>query len=81
MIKETRNSGYIHQNELDNAFFQHDMSHRDVKDFPRRKASNEVLRNKAFNAATTSEVWWVSKRSCFNGLQRFCLERFLILPL
>ena len=31
-FKETRNSRYIHQNELDKACFQHDMAYEDFKD-------------------------------------------------
>ena len=31
-FKETRNSRYIHQNELDKACFQHDMGYEDFKD-------------------------------------------------
>ena len=38
-FKETGNSKYICQNELDKASFQHDMSYRDFKDLPRRTAA------------------------------------------
>ena len=34
-FKETGNSSYIHQNELDKGFFQHDMTYGDFKDLNR----------------------------------------------
>ena len=43
---------YIHQNDLDKAFFQHDMADGDFQLLPRRTACDEVLHNKAFNNAT-----------------------------
>ena len=50
-IKETLDSRYIYQNELDNNCFQHDMAHGDFKDSTRRTASDKILLNKAFNIA------------------------------
>ena len=50
-FKETGNSLYIYQDELDKACFQHDMHRGDFKDLTRRKASDEILRDKAFNIA------------------------------
>ena len=35
-IKETGDSRYIYQNELDKACFQHDMAYGDFKDLNRR---------------------------------------------
>ena len=49
--KETGNSRYIYQNELDKASFQHDMISGDFKDLTRRKASKKTLRDKTFNMA------------------------------
>ena len=49
--KETGNSRYIYQNELDKACFQHDMDCRDFKDLTRRTASDKILRDKTFNIA------------------------------
>ena len=37
------------QNELDKPCFQHDMAYGDFKDLTRRKASDRILRDKAFN--------------------------------
>ena len=48
-LKETGNSGYIYQNELDKACFQHDTTDGYSKDLPRRTVSDEVLRDKACN--------------------------------
>ena len=39
------------KNELDKACFQHDMAYRDLKDLAKRTATDEVLRDKAFNIA------------------------------
>ena len=41
-FKETGDSQYIYQNELDKAFFQHDMAHGDFKDFTRRIVSDKI---------------------------------------
>ena len=50
-FKETGDSLYIYQDELDKACFQHDMHRGDFKDLTRRKASDKILRDKAFNIA------------------------------
>ena len=50
-FKETADSQYIYQNELDKACFQHDMAYGDFKDLTRRIASDKILRDKAFNLA------------------------------
>ena len=50
-IKETGNSRYIYQNELDKACFQHDMAYGDFKDLNRRTFADKVLCDKAFNIA------------------------------
>ena len=52
-FKETRDKNYIYKNELNKACFQHDMAYGDFKDLARRKTSDKVLRDKAFNAAKT----------------------------
>ena len=49
IFKETGDSPYIYQNELDKACFQYDMAYGDFKDLSRRAASDEILRDKAFN--------------------------------
>ena len=60
-FKETGDTNYIYQNELDKACFQHDMSYGDFKDLARRIASDKVLRNKAFN---------IEKNLKYDGYQR-----------
>ena len=48
-FKETGNSWYIYQNELNKARYQHDMAYGDFKDLARRGASYKILHDKAFN--------------------------------
>ena len=48
-FKETGDSRYIYQKELDKACFQHDMACGDFKDLPRRTVLDQALRDKAFN--------------------------------
>ena len=50
-FKETGNSRYIYQNELDKVCFQHDMAYGDFKYLTRRTASDKLLRDKAFRIA------------------------------
>ena len=50
-FRETGDTNYIYKNKLDKACFQHDMAFGDFKDLARRKASDKVLRDKAFNIA------------------------------
>ena len=50
-IKETGDSRYIYENELDKACIQLDMSFGDFKDLNRRTIADKVLRDKAFNIA------------------------------
>ena len=50
-FKEIGNSQYIDDNQLDKAYFEHDMACRDFKDFARRTASFRILCVKAFNIA------------------------------
>ena len=58
--KETGDSRYIPQNELDKACFQHDMAYRDFKDLNRRTAADRVLRDKAYD---------IAKNQKYNGYQ------------
>ena len=43
-IKETGDSIYVHQNELDKACFQHDMAYGDFKNLNGRTFTDKVLR-------------------------------------
>ena len=53
-----QDSGYIYQNELDKACFQHEMTYGDFKDLTRRTASDKILRDKAFNIAKNLKYDW-----------------------
>ena len=57
-FKETGDSRYIYQNELDKACFQHDKASGDFKDLTRRTASDKILRDKAFNVDENSKYDW-----------------------
>ena len=50
-LKETVDSRYNYENELDKACFQHDMAYGDFKDLAKRTTSGKVLRDKAFSIA------------------------------
>ena len=58
-IKETGNSQYIYQNELNKSCFQHDMAYGDFKELPEKPASDIILHDKAFNIDLTSQpkIW------------------------
>ena len=59
-IKETGDSQYIYQNNLDKACFQHDMAYGDFKDVSRRTASDKILHGKAF---------YITKHPIYDGYQ------------
>ena len=48
---ETGDSWDIYKTKLDRACFQHVMTYRHFKDFPRKIAADKVLRDKASNIA------------------------------
>ena len=60
-FKETGDTSYIYKNELDKAYFQHDVAYGDFKDLKRRTASDKILRDKAFN---------IAKNPKYDGYQR-----------
>ena len=41
-FKETGDSNYIYKNELDKAYFQHDMAYGDFKDLARRTVFDKI---------------------------------------
>ena len=49
--QEIGDTNCIYKNELDEACFRHDIAYGDFKDLARRRASDKVLRDKAFNIA------------------------------
>ena len=60
-FKETGDSLYIYQNELDKACFQHDMAWEEFRDLTRRTAFDKILRDKAFD---------IAKNLKYDGYQR-----------
>ena len=60
-FKETGDSRYIYQSELNKACFQHDLAYGNFKDLARRTASGKILCDKAFD---------ISKNSKYDGYQR-----------
>ena len=59
--KETADSWYIYQNELDKACFQRYIAYGDCKDLTRRTAADKVFRDKTFN---------IAKNPKYDGYQR-----------
>ena len=60
-LKETGDSPYVYQSELDKVCFQHDMTYAEFKDLTRRTSSHRILRDKAFN---------IAKNPKYNGYYR-----------
>ena len=54
-FKETGDSRYTYQNELDMLGF-HDITYGDFKDLTRGTASDKILRHKAFNIAKIQNI-------------------------
>ena len=54
-FKETGDSRYIYQNQLDKACFQHGRVYGGFKDLTRRTASDKMLPDKASNIAKNSK--------------------------
>ena len=57
-IKEFKRTGdmcYIYRNELDKACFQHDSAYADHKDLINRTEADKVLRDKAYDIASSPE--------------------------
>ena len=60
-LKETGDSRYIYQNELDKSCFEHNVPYGDFKNFHRRAASDKILCDKAFT---------IAKQLKYNGYQK-----------
>ena len=60
-LKETKDSRYTYENELDKACFQHDTSYWDFKDFTRRTASDKILCDKTFDIAKNPKYDWYQR--------------------
>ena len=50
-FKETGDTSYIYNNELDKACFVHDAAYSDSKDLTKRTVADKILKNKAFDIA------------------------------
>ena len=48
----TGNTNFIYKNELDKAYFQHDMAYGKSKDLTKRTQSDKVFKDKAFKIAS-----------------------------
>ena len=57
--QKTGDSQYIYQNELDKAFFRHDMTFQDFKYLLGRTNSDKTLCDKPFNIAKIF-FWWIN---------------------
>ena len=60
-LMQTGNTDFIYRNELDKAFFQHDMAYGKSKDLTKRTQSDQVLGDKAFKITSDPK---------YNGYQR-----------
>ena len=69
-LMETGDTNYIYRNELDNAYFQHDMAYGDFKDSKRRTQSDKVLKNKAFKIASNPK-YYVYQRGLASMVYKF----------
>ena len=78
-VKETGDSRYIYQNELDKACFQHDMAYGNIKDLTRRTASEHctikhliVLKTRNIMDISIELLQWFTI---------FLIKKFLVVPL
>ena len=60
-LKKTGDTNYIYEYELDKACIQHDMAYGDFKNLAKRRVSDKVLKDKAFN---------IAKNPKYHGYQR-----------
>ena len=79
-FKETGDSQYIYQNELDTTCFQHDMAYGELKELPSRTASDKVLCDKAFNIAKNPKHD-VYQKGLASIAYKFLRRNFLVLIL
>ena len=77
-FKETGDSRYIFQNELDKACFQHGMAYGGFKDLNRKTFAEKVLRDKAFNIAKDPKYDGYQRRLA-SAVCKFFGNAFLIL--
>ena len=59
---QSSNTDFIYKNELDKAYFQHDMAYGKSKDLVKRTQSDKVPRNKAFKIASDPKYHGYQRR-------------------
>ena len=74
-FKETEDSRYIYQSELDKACFQDDMVYGDFKDLNRRTFADKVLRDKAYNIAKNPK--YMSIKEGLASMVYFLIKKLL----
>ena len=79
-FKETGDSQYIYQNELDKAYFQHDMAYEDFKDLTTRKTSGKILHDEPFNIAKNPKYHGYQTRLA-SMVYKFSIKKILVLQL
>ena len=79
-FKETGDSRYIYQNELDKACFQHDMAYGNFKDLTRRTTSNKILHEKVFNIAENPKYDGY-QRGLASNVYKFLRKKLLVVVL
>ena len=77
---ETGDTNYKYKNELDKAYFQHDMVYGNFKDLARRTASDKVLRDKASNIAKTPNMMDI-KEGLFLWYTNFLIKSLRVVVL
>ena len=65
---KTGNTDFIYKNDINKAYFQHDMAYGKSKDLVKRTQSDKVLRDKAFKIASDPKY---NGYQSFYGLQDF----------
>ena len=70
-FKETGDTNYIYKNKLDKSCFQHDLAYGNFKDLARRRDSDKVLRNKAFNIAKNTTKYDGYQRGLASMVYKF----------
>ena len=79
-FKETGNSRHVYENELNKAFFQHDMANWLFKDLTRRTASDKILRDKGFDIANNPK-YYEYQRGLASMVYKFFDENHRLEPL
>ena len=67
----TGNTDFTYKNELDKAYFQHEMVYGKSKNLAKRTQSDKVLRDKVFKIASDRKYDGYQRGLAFDGLQVF----------